>query len=115
MNGESTGLTPEKLQLFIAGLSGLPADEVRKAKLLFLRNEISQLRALKTSLAGFGVVQGCFAIIPFFWPVLWAQRSGMRAAWTLQVEQIRNALSVWRDDLGPEAATIEQELSLLEN
>ena len=110
MQTPQQGLTPEKLQLFIAGLSGLSGDEVRKAKLLFIRNEVSQLRALQTSYAGFGVAQGCFAIIPFFWPILWAQRAGMKAAYTMQVEQIRNALFVWRDDLGPDAAVIEQEM-----
>jgi hypothetical protein len=105
-----SGLTPEKLQLFIAGLSGLDPDEIRKAKLLFIRNEISQLKALHSSMAGFQVAQGCFAIIPVFWPILWAQRSGMNAALTLQKDQIRNALSVWRDDLGEEGRRIESEL-----
>jgi hypothetical protein len=99
--------------MFIAGLSGMAPDEVRKAKLLFIRNEISQLRALKTSFAGFGVVQGCFAIIPIFWPILWAQRSGMKAAVTLHSEQIRNALSVWGEDLGADASALEAELSAL--
>lgn len=113
MNDAPTGLTPEKLQLFITGLSGLAPDEVRKAKLLFIRNEISQLRAIKTSYAGFGVAQGCFAIIPIFWPILWAQRSGMNATLTMQAEQIRNALSVWREDLGPDAAPLEAELASL--
>jgi hypothetical protein len=88
-------------------------DEVRKAKLLFIRNEISQLRAMKTSFEGFGVAQGCFAIIPFFWPMLWAQRSGMKATLTMHSEQIRNALSVWGDDLGSDAASLEAELSSL--
>jgi hypothetical protein len=106
-------LTSEKLQFFLAGLSGLNADEVRKAKVLFIRNELSQLKALKTSMAGFGVAQGCFAVIPFFWPILWAQRSGMNAALTLQKEQIRNALAVWREELGDEAGKIEAELEAL--
>lgn len=97
--------------MFLGGLSGFAPDEVRKAKLLFLRNEISQLRAIKTSQAGFGVAQGCFAVIPIFWPVLWAQRTGMKASLTLHTEQIRNALAVWRDDLGDDAATLEAELS----
>jgi hypothetical protein len=70
---------------------------------------------VKTSFAGFRVAQGCFAIIPFFWPVLWAQRSGMKAALTMQAEQIRNALAVWRDDLGTDAAAIERELDSLES
>lgn len=65
---QPTGLTPEKVQLFVAGLSGLSADEVRKAKLLLIRNELSQLRAPKKSLAGIAVAQGCFAIVPLFWP-----------------------------------------------
>jgi hypothetical protein len=110
---QPSGLTPERLQIFIAGLSGMAPDEVRKAKLLFIRNEIAQLRAMKTNHAGLAVAQGCFAIIPLFWPVLWAQRSGMRAALTMQTEQIQNALSVWREDLGVEAIFLESELAKL--
>jgi hypothetical protein len=107
----SPGLTPERLQMFIAGLSGMAPDEVRKAKLLFLRNEVSQLNALNKTFAGVGVVQGCFMLIPIFWPILYAQRAGMKAQRTLQVEQIRNALAVWRDDLGPDAVQLEAELN----
>lgn len=113
LNDPRTGLTPEKLQLFIAGLSGLNADEVRKAKILFIRNELSQLKALKETMAGFGVAQGCFAIIPFFWPILWVQRRGMNAALTLQKDQIRNALIVWRDDLGDDARQMQSELDAM--
>jgi hypothetical protein len=109
----NNGLTPEKLQLFVAGLSGLNADEIRKAKLLFIRNELSELKALKTSMAGFGVAQGCLAIIPIFWPILWAQRKGMDAALTLQKDRIRNALLVWQDDLGDDRHQIEAELESL--
>lgn len=112
-NEFQTGLTPEKLQLFVAGLSGLDAEEVRKAKLLFIRNELSQLKAIKTNFAGFGVAQGCFAVIPIFWPILWAQRSSMNAALTLQKEQIENALSVWQSDLGEEGRQIARELQNL--
>lgn len=99
--------------MFIAGLSGMAPDEIRKAKLLFIRNEISQLKAIKASHAGFGVVQGCFAIIPIFWPILWAQRSSMNAAVTMHTEQIRNALLVWKEDLGPDAEVLEAELATL--
>jgi hypothetical protein len=113
-SAQSTGLTPERLQMFIAGLSGMAPDEVRKAKLLFILNEISQLRAIKSSYAGFGVAQGCFAVIPFFWPILWAQRSGMKATVTLHSEQIRNAITVWRDDLGPDADALDAQLAALQ-
>lgn len=108
------GLTPEKLQLFVAGLSGLDPEEVRKAKLLFIRNELSQLKAMQTSLAGFGAAQGCFSVIPVFWPILRAQKTGMDAMLTLQKEQIKNALLVWRDDLGEDGWALERELQALD-
>lgn len=110
LNNPQTGLTPEKLHLFFAGLSGQSADEVRKLKILLIRNELSQLKALNATMAGFGVAQGCFAVIPLFWPILWAQRRGMNAALTLQKDQIRNALIVWRDDLGDDARQMQSEL-----
>lgn len=110
---QPNNLTPEKLQLFVAGLSGLNADEIRKAKLLFIRNEVSELKALKTSIQGFGTAQGCFAVIPIFWPVLKAQRTSMNAALTLKKDQIRNALLVWADDLGADRQAIESELDQL--
>lgn len=92
-------LSPEKLQLFVAGLSGMPPDEVRKAKVLYLRNAVSEYRALVASLNAFGVVQLFFAIIPLFWPILWAQRRAMSAQRQLAQERIRNAVDVWRDEL----------------
>jgi hypothetical protein len=108
-----SGFTPEKLQLFIAGLSGLSGDETRKAKILFLKNAVSHLRATKASSAGFAVAQGCFAIIPVFWPILWAQRAALKSELLLQKEQIHNALQVWRADIGEEARQIERELEAL--
>ncbi len=66
-------LSPEQVQMFLAGLSGLAPEEVRKAKLLYLRNAVSEYRALRQGVSGFRVAQGCFAVIPFFWPILWAQ------------------------------------------
>lgn len=92
-------LSPEKMQLFLAGLSGLPEDEVRKAKELYLRNAISEYRALEETLSAFGCVQVMFAIIPFFWPILWLQRKAMNAQRRLFRERIQNALDVWADDL----------------
>ena len=107
------GLTPEKLQMFIVGLSNMNQEEARKAKLLFIRNEISELKALKTTYKSFGILQGCFAIIPLFWPILWMQRSAMKAALKLHVEQIQNALTVWSQDLGEETAQLELQLKEL--
>jgi hypothetical protein len=112
--GSFHGLTPEKLQLFVAGLSGLDPEEVRKAKLLFVRNELRKLKAMHTSLAGFGAARGCFSVIPIFWPILSAQNSSMNAILTLQKDQIRNALQVWRDELGEDGRAIERELQAFE-
>lgn len=106
------GLTQEKLQLFMAGLSGLDAEEVRKAKLLFIRNEISQLEAIK-KIAGFGFASGCISVFPIFWPVFAIQRQSMNVVLDLQKKQIENALSVWEADLGEEGRQLAMKLQSL--
>lgn len=102
-------MSPEKLQLFIAGLSGLAPDEVRKAKILYIRNAISEYRAMQSSYQGFGQVQGCLSIIPVFWPILGAQKRMMTAGLQLARERIRNAIAVWRDDLRGERFVLDDE------
>jgi hypothetical protein len=92
-------LSPEKLQLFVAGLSGLPPEEVRKAKSLYLRNAISEYRALRATYSEFARMQGCLAIIPFFWPILGAQRRVGNVQMQLARERIQNAIDVWKEDL----------------
>ena len=104
-------LSAQQLQMFVASLSGLSTDEVRKAKSLYLRNAISEYRAAKAGMEGFGVAQGCFALIPIFWPILWAQRVGMNSGLKLYEERINNALIVWKDDLGDDLAEIQQLLA----
>ncbi len=76
-------LAPQQLQTFVAGLSGLPPDEIRKAKSLYLRNAFSEYKAMQSQMKAFGGLQILFAIIPFFWPILWAQRVGMKSTMTL--------------------------------
>ena len=92
-------LSPEKLQLFVASMAGLPRDEIRKAKSLYIRDAISQFKALNEELRAFGIVQIFFAIIPLFWPILYAQRRMMNSQRRLAAERIRNAIAVWKDDL----------------
>ena len=108
-NSQSS-LTPEGIQLFMAGLAGLPEEEVRKAKLLFIRNELSRFKGAQASYSAFGGMQGCFSIIPIFWPMIRAQKRIMTASLDTQAERIRNAIDVWRDDLGEEARRLEREL-----
>jgi hypothetical protein len=102
-------LSPEKLQLFVAGLSGLAPEEVRKAKVLYLRNAISELQAMQASFQGFGVAQGCFSVIPIFWPIIGAQKRMMAAQLQLGKDRIRNAIDVWRGDLKGERFLIDGE------
>lgn len=92
-------LSPEKLQMFVASLSGLAPGEMRKAKILFIKNSISEYKALRTSYRAAGFVQILFMIIPLFWPILYLQRKGMRAEERLFRDRINNALEVWGDDL----------------
>lgn len=100
-------LAPQQMQLFAGTLVGLSPDEIRKAKSLYIRNAISEYKAARASLRGFKAVQGCLAIIPFFWPILWLQRNSINAAMKMYEERITNALAVWRDDLGNEARELE--------
>ncbi len=95
-------LSPEKMQFFIAGLSGLAPEEVRKAKILYIRNAISEHKAMEASFQGFGQAQGCMSVIPLFWPILGAQKRMMDAQLRLSEDRIRNAIEVWRDDLAGE-------------
>jgi hypothetical protein len=78
-SGTPESLSPEKVQMFVAALSGLPPEEVRKAKSLYVRNAISEYHAMLKSLRAFGCLQVVFAIIPIFWPILYAQRRMMNA------------------------------------
>jgi hypothetical protein len=102
-------LSPEKLQLFVAGLSGLAPEEIRKAKLLYLRNAVSEFKALQASYQGFGQAQGCMSVIPIFWPMIGAQKKMMSAQIQLSKDHIRNAIDVWRDDLKGERFVLDGE------
>jgi hypothetical protein len=109
MQQQSDFLSPEKLQLFVAGLSGLAPDEVRKAKVLYLRNAISEYKAQMASFQGFSQAQGCFSIIPIFWPIVGAQKRMMEAQRVLARERIRNAIDVWRADIKGERFQLDDE------
>src|SRR5687767_13710076 len=100
-------LSADKLQLFTASLQGLPAEEIRKAKLLYVRNAISEHHARLEQHRGFGCLQLAFAVIPFFWPFLFAQRRALKAAARLSRERIENAVLIWKDDLAGESFMLE--------
>jgi hypothetical protein len=92
-------LSLERMQQFALTLAHLPPDEMRKAKLLYIRNAIAEFRAYEKSVAGFAQMQGCMSIIPVFWPILKLQKKIMSAQEELARQRILNAIDVWRDDL----------------
>ena len=92
-------LAPEQMQLFTVRLVGLPPEEIRKAKVLYLRNAIAEFRAQAAGFRTFRQAQGCFTLLPFFRPFLGIQKSWMDAQLQLSRERIRNAIDVWKDDL----------------
>ncbi|QVL31072.1 hypothetical protein KIH39_19800 [Telmatocola sphagniphila] len=105
----SSSLSPEKLQMFIAGLSGMAPEEVRKAKLLYIRNAISEYEAMKTGLAGFSQPSGCLSILPGFGKILGMQKQMVASQMQLAQQRIRNAIDVWKDDLKGERFHLEGE------
>jgi hypothetical protein len=92
-------LSPEQMQRFTASLIGLPPEEIRKAKVLYIRNAIAEYRAQAAGFRTFRQAQGCFALLPFFRPFLGIQKSWMDAQLQLSRERIRNAIEVWKEDL----------------
>ncbi len=113
--GKQTHSSPHQLQHFVAGLAGLSLEEIRKAKLLYVKSQLRELQAMETTYASFRKLQGCLALIPFFWPVLWVQRKTMDAEVVMRREQIRDALGIWHEDLGDDRSEIEQQLEALED
>ena len=93
--------------MFAAGLAGLSREEVRKAKVLYIRNAITDWRAMKAGMSAFGCIQVFFIIIPIFWPILIVQRRLMQTAERTFREKIENAIDVWKDDLQGERFDLE--------
>ncbi len=109
MDNSLDALSHNQLQAFVAGLSGLAPEEIRKAKVLYIKNAISEYKALRTSYKAMGIVQAIFMLIPLFWPILYLQKRTMRAQERLFRERIGNALEVWKDDLRGEQFTLDDD------
>ncbi len=87
-------LSAKKIQMFLAGLSGLSQDEVRKAKELYVRNAISECRMMFETLNSSKYLMICFAIIPLFWPFIYFHFKTIKSQKRLFQERIQNALEV---------------------
>ena len=115
-------------QDFVAGLAGLPREEVQKAKILFIRNAISAYKDARrrqlTQLLFPAIVGPAFFLsievfasartsdssnLGFFmiaagvcWAMAIIQLHIINSSLKSHKEQIRNAVEVWRGDLGKE-------------
>jgi hypothetical protein len=92
-------LSPQGMMAFTSTLAGLPPDEVRKAKRLYLLDALTAFEARQRSYAAFAVLQLLFAVIPCFWPILLVQVLMINSSRNASRQMIANALEVWRDDL----------------
>ena len=103
MNPTTTlNLDASTLTAFAANLATLPADEIRKAKSLFIRNSIADYQMTLKSSKGVLIVMGVMCIIPIFLVVFVPAYWGYKAAKENGRQKIINALEVWRSDLGPD-------------
>ena len=103
-------LSPDRLVAFAAGLANLPKEEIEKAKVLYLRNAITNYEEMLKSYAAFAFLQVFFAAIPCFLPILAAQWFAMYAAKKAAQQKVLDALDVWRDDLGEEYHNLKNRL-----
>ncbi|MFB2977430.1 hypothetical protein [Microseira sp. BLCC-F43] len=115
MNSANDPLSPEKLQLFIAGLSGLSKEEIRKAKSLYIRNAISEYHALVETHKAFEQAAALHNLIPIFWPMLSGARRMQEVDERLARQRILDAIEVWQEDLAGEVFAIDPEETQLSN
>jgi hypothetical protein len=92
-------LSPEKLQAFAVGLSGLPPEEVRKAKLLYVRNAITDYQALLAQADNLKQFRGGCLFGLLMGRMARAQDRAVAVAVGQKKQRIKNAIEVWRDDL----------------
>ena len=100
MGAEFSGYdAAERFRSLAAGLAGLSGAELLGAKRLYIRDAISELRAFEAHVRAIRPVRLLFAIVPFFWPFLYAQSRSIEARRQLLRERILNAMEVWREEL----------------
>lgn len=109
-DGHTVGLDASMLSAFAASLSALPSDEVRKAKLLFIKNAIADYRMALKAQRGIMIIMGILCIIPVFLVVFIPGYLGYKAAKENGRAKIMNAIEIWGDELGDEKAALIADL-----
>ena len=105
-------LDSSALSTFAASLGTLPKEEMRKAKSLFIRDAIADYRMTMKSSKGFLIVMGILCVIPVFLVVFIPALLGYRATKENGKQKIKNALEVWKDDLGEDYHLLSREMEL---
>ncbi|MCB0734845.1 MAG: hypothetical protein H6608_07285 [Flavobacteriales bacterium] len=108
-------LSAEAIQSFAAALSGLEPQEMRKAKELYLRNAITELKSEKRQYKASWITMGLHLLIPIFWPMLFGAQKQARIELEEYKERISNALEVWKDDLGSSYYPLQNLLESVSN
>lgn len=103
-------LDPAALGLFASTLAALPQDEVRKAKLLYLRNAMADHQMALRTMRGYLIALGVMSLVPVFLLVFVPAWWSYRAMRDTGRQKILNALEVWREDLGAEGEALRREL-----
>jgi hypothetical protein len=107
MNSKQGYLSAESINSFIVSLHGMAANEVNKAKELYLRNAIADYETARSQFNNGLILQILFAIIPLFLPFIIINiRSGLLDLKNMKT-QIYNTIDVWGDDLGIKKEALE--------
>lgn len=110
MNSENS-VAPNQatLQNFMTGLAGMPPEEIKKAKILYLRNAILEYETFRTITNQTKWLMLIFAIIPIFWPFLYFAYRGYNIDIRMKKQLILNAIDVWKNELAGERFIIDGE------
>jgi len=103
MNNKIDYLSNEKISSFVAGLSGLSKDELKKAKLLFIRNAIIEYNTEKQT-------YNRMLFIPVIgWLSYLLNLPFQSIIFANMKAKIRNAIDIWKEDLAGESFVIDHE------
>ncbi len=93
-------MDPASLSAFAATLTNLPAEEIQKAKRLYVLNALADFEAQRKISRTMVIVMGFMCIIPIFLIVFIPALMAYRSAITAMRQKLLNAIDVWKDDLG---------------
>jgi hypothetical protein len=107
MNSKQGYLSAESINSFIVSLHGMAANEVNKAKELYIRNAIADYETARSKFNSGLYLQIPLCIIPIFLPVMIYNIRNEHLDLKNMKTQIYNTIEVWGDDLGTKKGALE--------